>query len=319
MYPRVRGPQLESDFWMWWKRILCSAYLQCLVTFLLLCNLGVVTGRCSDIYIKIGSISGGSTAAGHAGWSDVLAMSHGIARVLPSNATHNEISFTKRLDKSTPLLYGQANDGAANSSVQIDFIRSEPPTILFYNVTLNNAYVSSVQTSASSEVPTENVTLAYGKISWTYTQVNSQGQGLPTYTATWNLNNNTGGLNTTNLDTDLDGMDNAYELANGLNPNVNDANGDLDGDGLTNYQEYLAGTLPNNFNSVFRVSRANLTNGLVRVTWTSVAAKTYTVHAANNVNGPYTPVRNVTSAGNVETFTDFTRSSASQYYRVSTP
>lgn len=46
-------------------------------------------------------------------------------------------------------------------------------------------------------------------------------------------------------DTDNDGIPDAYEIANGLNPSVNDAASDLDGDGLTNLQEYQRGTAAN--------------------------------------------------------------------------
>ncbi|WP_238008502.1 cellulose binding domain-containing protein [Dactylosporangium sp. AC04546] len=40
-------------------------------------------------------------------------------------------------------------------------------------------------------------------------------------------------------DTDRDGMPNAWERANGLNPNADDHNGDADGDGYRNIEEYL--------------------------------------------------------------------------------
>jgi len=47
------------------------------------------------------------------------------------------------------------------------------------------------------------------------------------------------------LDSDGDGMPDAYEIANGLNPyDPTDAALDPDGDGLTNLQEYLLGTNP---------------------------------------------------------------------------
>jgi hypothetical protein len=49
-----------------------------------------------------------------------------------------------------------------------------------------------------------------------------------------------------NVDTDGDGMPDAYESANGLNPAVDDRLGDLDSDGSNNYAEFLANTLPNN-------------------------------------------------------------------------
>jgi hypothetical protein len=47
-------------------------------------------------------------------------------------------------------------------------------------------------------------------------------------------------------DSDGDGMPDAWELANGLNPNSNDAAGDLDGDGTTNFGEFAFKGAANN-------------------------------------------------------------------------
>lgn len=47
------------------------------------------------------------------------------------------------------------------------------------------------------------------------------------------------------LDRDDDGFTDEYELANGLNPEVDDRDEDLDGDGFTNLEEFEAKTKPN--------------------------------------------------------------------------
>ncbi len=46
------------------------------------------------------------------------------------------------------------------------------------------------------------------------------------------------------VDADRDGMDDAWEMAQGLDPLVNDRAGDPDGDGLTNIREFMLGTDP---------------------------------------------------------------------------
>lgn len=275
-----------------------------------------------DILVLMNGIPGESTAYGHAGWIDGSLMDHGMSwDSFSQKAYHQEVHFTKRLDSATPLLYDRLNRGTVIPDVQIEFMRHSPTFIQFYRMTLTDVRLSTVYDGAvaGASDSSENVSMSYGQIAWSYTQVDPPGNGMPVFSANWNLTNNTGSYSTNLLDTDMDGMPDAYEIANGLNPNVNDANDDLDHDGLTNYQEFLAGTNPNNANSVFRVTRINLASGQVRITWSSVAGKTYTISAASQVNGPYTPVRNVPSAGTGETFTDFTASPARQFYRVSTP
>jgi len=301
------------------KRMPGQARLPQVSLFLLLLCLGTAPGNCGDIFMLMSGIPGESTAPGHTGWMNVYSMSHGLSRMPPANANHQEVNFMKRLDSASPLLYDRANKGTVIPNVQIEFNRSSPSYVQFYKINLTAVQISALNDSASAgggDV-TESISLFYQQIAWSYTQVDSP--GTPVSTATWNRSTTNGTYSTGAVDTDGDGMPDAYESANGLNPNVNDANGDLDHDGLTNYQEYLVGTNPNDFNSVFRVTRINLASGQVRITWNSVAGKTYTISAASDVNGIYTPVRNVPSAGTGETFTDFPPSLSHQFYRVSTP
>ncbi len=52
-----------------------------------------------------------------------------------------------------------------------------------------------------------------------------------------------------NSDQDMDGIDDDWERAHGLDPTRDDSNEDLDGDGLTNGIEFVGGTLPNDIDS----------------------------------------------------------------------
>ena len=79
-------------------------------------------------------------------------------------------------------------------------------------------------------------------------------------------------------DADGDGLPDAYELANGLNPNnPADAALDSDGDGMTNLEEFKAGTDPRNPASVLRASVVRTTDGSLIVSFPSLSSHTYTV------------------------------------------
>lgn len=83
-------------------------------------------------------------------------------------------------------------------------------------------------------------------------------------------------------DADADGIPDAWEAANGLDPsNAADASGDPDGDGHRNEDEYLAGTLPWLASDSFSAAEAGVVeNGLYRLAFHTVYGKVYSVQAA---------------------------------------
>jgi len=71
------------------------------------------------------------------------------------------------------------------------------------------------------------------------------------------------------VDTDSDGMPNAYETAHGLINGVNDANGDKDRDGQSNIAEMFAGSDPQSALSRFEPLRIVRTpDGAPTYSWT---------------------------------------------------
>lgn len=83
-------------------------------------------------------------------------------------------------------------------------------------------------------------------------------------------------------DGDGDGMPDAWERANGLDPaDPSDADGDLDGDGQSNLAEFRAGTVPWLAADVFAVESSGGTpEGMYRLTFQTVYGKVYTVASA---------------------------------------
>jgi PKD repeat protein len=122
-------------------------------------------------------------------------------------------------------------------------------------------------------------------------------------------------------DSDGDGLPDAWEIANGLNPNdPSDADLDSDGDGFTNRQEYLAGTDPRNAASALWIVTSAVSSGNFQLSFSSVAGKLYSVERNANLtlsNGWSAITNNVPGNGGAILVVDPSAAALSNmFYRV---
>ncbi len=137
-----------------------------------------------------------------------------------------------------------------------------------------------------------------------------------TATRTWNIQ-------VTPPDADQDGIDDNWELANGLDPAVNDSLLDKDGDGQNNLSEFVAGTDPRNATSNLLATHTASAPGTVSVSFQAIAGKSYRLQISSNLENPNWSTRQTfapAAANGVVTYVDNEFPvTGRRFYRVVTP
>ncbi len=125
-------------------------------------------------------------------------------------------------------------------------------------------------------------------------------------------------------DTDGDGIPDAWESANGLNPNDNtDAALDKDGDNTSNRNEFIAGTDPQDRTSVLFATATRLANGTADITFQAVAGKSYKIEATTTLaGGSWTTIATLPvqqASGPVTVNDPAAATEERKFYRLATP
>jgi type VI secretion system secreted protein Hcp len=157
-----------------------------------------------DAFIKIDGIEGESTDDKHKGWIELVAFSHGLTQSTSSTASSSggasaeranfqNFSFTKQLDIASPALNLACADGTHIDEIVVELCRAGTEKVKFMEYKMNNCIISGVSVGGAGEgdLPSETVTIDFGKINWAYTQQKRQGGGASGNMATgWDLQKN---------------------------------------------------------------------------------------------------------------------------------
>ncbi len=133
-------------------------------------------------YMKLGDIKGEATDTDHKDWIIIESMSSGIHRSVPQGAKDQQrtkgetslgdISISRQLDKSSTKLQETCANGTFAKEVEIHFcttVKNKQEPYLIYK--LKDVIVSSYSIHANSSadpLPSEQITLGYSEVEWTY-------------------------------------------------------------------------------------------------------------------------------------------------------
>jgi type VI secretion system secreted protein Hcp len=155
-----------------------------------------------DFFLKLDGINGEATDQNHKNEIGVLSWSWGASQASSVGASTGgsgtgkanlaDLHIVKNYDAASVPLFKSLLAGQQIASGILT--ANKPGTTSggkpFLTVTLSQIFVTSVQSSGSSEVPTESVSLSYGTIKVEYSKQNDQGvltaAGSVTYDVTQN-------------------------------------------------------------------------------------------------------------------------------------
>jgi type VI secretion system secreted protein Hcp len=166
-----------------------------LLTFTLFANAAV------QMFLKFEGIDGESNDRDFRNSIDVIAFSEGASNSGSSHLgggsagvpTFQNISIVKWLDASSPTLRLKMAQGALIPSATLSVrARTGDAPVVFYEVVLKNVRITNFSAGGSDgeERLSEQVTLGYTEIKWTYTKISEDGSAGAEFTEGWNIQTN---------------------------------------------------------------------------------------------------------------------------------
>jgi len=158
------------------------------------------TGASAAAFVKYEGIDGESKDANHEGWSDILSVTERISK--PASATgqtrrrgavvFEDILIQMEMDKASIKLREKLARGEVIPKVEIEFTATYGGArATYFKYELKNVLITSYQTNASGNdeagPPSDQVTLNFEEIKWTYTEFDDTGASQGNVEAEFNV------------------------------------------------------------------------------------------------------------------------------------
>jgi type VI secretion system secreted protein Hcp len=152
-----------------------------------------------DYFLKLDGIKGESVDEKHKDEIQIMSWSWGASQVSSvagtggsgaGKADLSDLSIMANFDKSTPLFFKSIVKGDHIKTGTLSAIKSGADGKPYLKVDFKELFVSSLQLSASSEVPTVSISFTYNEIKIDYSQQNEQGNLTSTGAVTYELKAN---------------------------------------------------------------------------------------------------------------------------------
>lgn len=157
----------------------------------------VADAASADYFLKIDGIPGESTDEKHKDWIEVDSWSWGVSQ---TNTGHGgggngsgkvnvqDLNFTKRIDKASPLLFKACASGQHIKQVTLTARKAGGRQDDYLKYNFFDVFCDATKHSGTGiDLPKEEVSFTYGKITMEYKQQNQKGGIGGTFTAGWDF------------------------------------------------------------------------------------------------------------------------------------
>lgn len=152
-----------------------------------------------DFFLKLDGIQGESSDENHKDEITLLSWSWGGSQVSGVSGTGGSgagkvdlqhLSIMKYFDKASPKLFKSLTTGTHIKTGTLSAVKSGADGKPFLKIDFEELFVSSLQSSGSSEIPSESVSFSYNKIKVDYSVQNEQGNLASTGPVSFDLKQN---------------------------------------------------------------------------------------------------------------------------------